>query len=752
MNKVDAARELLRRKVATESFRDFLVFMETGFEFSAHHVLMIKELESVERGDTRNLMLMLPPGSAKSTYSSIYFPSWYLGRNPKNCVIACSHTLELAERFGRRARNVVGNELFRLLFDLGLSPDSQAAGRWETGLGGEYFAAGVGGSITGRRADLGIIDDPVKSREAADSEVQREMAWQWYLNDFLTRLKPGARQVVVQCMTGDTKVLMSDMTETNLCDLKAGDFVKTYENGRLTDTFVVDLRSQGEDDIYEISTSSGRKLRANLRHPFLVNSNGYMSWKRLGQLSVGDCLVSLPSGGIGKESPALNVKNRQEARGCVTLTTTKQDGLPGLGRRPHVTTQDKTQSCDTDTKSHQRTIRKFLKDKMDYAQFVDQKTGVLNTGEDAYVLTTATKQELSEDYYATTVTCLLEEAQQKKYLSEQQSICDFTTDKIVEIKKAGIEEVFDVQIARTENFIANGCVSHNTRWHEDDLAGRILEREADQWRVISLPMEAEGGDPLGRKEGELLWPEWFDQEMVDRAKADARSWSALYQQRPRPVGGGEFRRDWVNFYQSQPDGMKDSTNRYILVDAANEKRKGNDYTAMWVVGLGHDSNVYVLDLVRDRLNLTERTSELFRLHRKWKPMDVRYEKYGMMTDIEHIKTVQDSLNYRFHITEVGGNTPKNDRIRRLIPYFEQNRMWFPSSLHRTMHDGVTRELINDFVEKELLAFPVGKHDDMLDSLARLVEPELSLTWPSQDEEYKPRRYEKKVQSGSVWTA
>lgn len=489
MNKVDAARELLRRKVATESFRDFLVFMETGFEFSAHHVLMIKELESVERGDTRNLMLMLPPGSAKSTYSSIYFPSWYLGRNPKNCVIACSHTLELAERFGRRARNVVGNELFRLLFDLGLSPDSQAAGRWETGLGGEYFAAGVGGSITGRRADLGIIDDPVKSREAADSEVQREMAWQWYLNDFLTRLKPGARQVVVQ-----------------------------------------------------------------------------------------------------------------------------------------------------------------------------------------------------------------------------------------------------------------------TRWHEDDLAGRILEREADQWRVISLPMEAEGGDPLGRKEGELLWPEWFDQEMVDRAKADARSWSALYQQRPRPVGGGEFRRDWVNFYQSQPDGMKDSTNRYILVDAANEKRKGNDYTAMWVVGLGHDSNVYVLDLVRDRLNLTERTSELFRLHRKWKPMDVRYEKYGMMTDIEHIKTVQDSLNYRFHITEVGGDTPKNDRIRRLIPYFERNRMWFPSSLHRTMHDGVTRELINDFVEKELLAFPVGKHDDMLDSLARLVEPELSLTWPSQEEEYKPRRYEKKVQSGSVWTA
>jgi hypothetical protein len=91
----------------------------------------------------------------------------------------------------------------------------------------------------------------------------------------------------------------------------------------------------------------------------------------------------------------------------------------------------------------------------------------------------------------------------------------------------------------------------------------------------------------------------------------------------------------VNYYNGKAEDIKDSTNRYLLVDDANEKRKGNDYTAMWVVGLGQDENIYVLDLVRDRLNLTERSNEVMRLHRKWKPREVRYEKYGMMADIDH---------------------------------------------------------------------------------------------------------------------
>lgn len=141
-------------------------------------------------------MVFMPPGSAKSTYASVLFPPWILAQNPKLTIIAASHTVELAERFGRRVRNLI-SEHGRIL-GYNLAPDSQAAGRWDTAQGGEYFAAGVRGPITGRRADLALIDDPVKSREEADSEIIRERVKDWYVNDLYTRLKPGGRVVLIQ--------------------------------------------------------------------------------------------------------------------------------------------------------------------------------------------------------------------------------------------------------------------------------------------------------------------------------------------------------------------------------------------------------------------------------------------------------------------------------------------------------------------------------------------------------------------------
>jgi predicted phage terminase large subunit-like protein len=157
-----------------------------------HHQLLIEKLERLARGEIKRLMFFLPPGSAKSTYGSVLFPSWYMGNHPTHSVIAASHSKELAERFGRRVRNIVGSPVFRDTFGFGLSGDSGAAGRWETSLGGEYFAVGVDASVTGRRAHLGIIDDPVKGRVEADSTTVRNHTWEWYKADFWTRLVPGA--------------------------------------------------------------------------------------------------------------------------------------------------------------------------------------------------------------------------------------------------------------------------------------------------------------------------------------------------------------------------------------------------------------------------------------------------------------------------------------------------------------------------------------------------------------------------------
>lgn len=156
----------------------------------------------------------MPPGSAKSTYASIIYPAWYLAQGGA-AIIAASHTAELAERWGRRTRNLVAEHSATLGY--GLSADSQAAGRWETTNGGEYFAAGVGGAITGRRADLAIIDDPVRSREDADSEVTRNKTWEWYKSDLYTRLKPGGRIVLIQ-----TRWHEDDLAGRVLAEMEAG--------------------------------------------------------------------------------------------------------------------------------------------------------------------------------------------------------------------------------------------------------------------------------------------------------------------------------------------------------------------------------------------------------------------------------------------------------------------------------------------------------------------------------------------------
>jgi predicted phage terminase large subunit-like protein len=167
-----------------------------GVEPAPHHRLIINRLVRVSRGEFNRLAIFMPPGSAKSTYGSILFPAWYLGQHPTHSILAASHTTELAEKWGRRVRNLL-NERGPVL-KLSVSEDNAAAGRWSVKQGGEYYSAGVGVGIAGFRADLAIIDDPVRSREDADSALVRERTWDWFKSDLSTRLKPGGRIVLIQ--------------------------------------------------------------------------------------------------------------------------------------------------------------------------------------------------------------------------------------------------------------------------------------------------------------------------------------------------------------------------------------------------------------------------------------------------------------------------------------------------------------------------------------------------------------------------
>ncbi len=163
-----------------------------------HHELLCEALEAVERGDIPNLMVFMPPGSAKSKFCSHMFPAWYMGRNPTDNIICSSFATTMAERFGKKVRNTVDTSEFEDIFDVRMSHDTTAKGDWATTDGGEYYAAGVDAAVTSRRADLGVVDDPVKGRKEADSETIQENTWQWFLTEFKTRMKPGGKIVIIQ--------------------------------------------------------------------------------------------------------------------------------------------------------------------------------------------------------------------------------------------------------------------------------------------------------------------------------------------------------------------------------------------------------------------------------------------------------------------------------------------------------------------------------------------------------------------------
>lgn len=184
-----AARELLRRDLAQESLIAFTRYTKPDYRPAGHHKLIADALERVERGQCKRLMIFMPPRHGKSELASRRFPAWFLGRNPDRSVIAASYNSELATDFGREVRDIVASRLFTNVFDVKLSENSQAAGRWHTNGRGGYVAAGVGTAVTGRGAHVLLIDDPFKDRVEADSEVTREKVWRWYTSTAYTRLE-----------------------------------------------------------------------------------------------------------------------------------------------------------------------------------------------------------------------------------------------------------------------------------------------------------------------------------------------------------------------------------------------------------------------------------------------------------------------------------------------------------------------------------------------------------------------------------
>lgn len=276
----------------------------------------------------------------------------------------------------------------------------------------------------------------------------------------------------------------------------------------------------------------------------------------------------------------------------------------------------------------------------------------------------------------------------------------------------------------SDNLAAEGGAFRvvGTRYHFNDTYGEMVRRKIAD--VRTYPCTKDGSENFEPDNCVLMAPE----TLMDKRRAQGQ-YTFGTQMLLNPMGDSSqgFKREWLCWSASRP--TREGVNVYLIVDPANTKKKKSDWTCMWAIGAGRDRNYVVLDVVRDKLNLKERADALFELHEKWLPLGVGYEEYGMQADIQFIEHLQNERNYRFKITPLGGSMSKPDRIKRLVPVFEEGRMYLPRQKHRTIYDGSTINLIESFVEEEYAAFPVAVHDDMLDCMARILDEDLKIKWP-----------------------
>ena len=220
--------ELKQRKLSQTKFLAFVREVWPTFIAGRHHAKMADAFERVANGTCKRLIINMPPRHTKSEFASYLLPAWFLGKYPHKKIIQCSHTAELAVGFGRKVRNLVDTDAYKAIFpDLALASDSKAAGRWNTNKQGDYFAIGVGGAVTGKGADVLIIDDPHSEQEAAIAEINPDIydkTYEWYTSGPRQRLQPGGAIVIVM-----TRWSKRDLTGQILKDAAANDSIGEWE-------------------------------------------------------------------------------------------------------------------------------------------------------------------------------------------------------------------------------------------------------------------------------------------------------------------------------------------------------------------------------------------------------------------------------------------------------------------------------------------------------------------------------------------
>ena len=708
-----------------------------------------------------------------SEIASKTFPAWHLGNFPDHEIIACSYNISLAMGFSKKIKALFDDPAYQSVFDARLHPDNRSTEEWSIhNHSGGYVAAGVGGGITGKGAHILIIDDPIKNAEEADSATTRESLWDWYGSTAYTRLAPGAGVLVIQCMTGDTPVRMADGVEQRLDSLAAGDAIATYDKGVLSTSTVSAVKSNGHDSVFKITTRCGKVVRANDRHPFLVALNGELKWIRTKNLTTAHRIVTLKGNEGSGQALYAQLKDAQSqlAVGDSALRTTiRKNGQTGTAPQASIQLHGATPTSNTATASPVPNSTLYSKVKKAYALFARSLLALTNhiTGKINSPSTTATTQVKSEGYSVTTATRGSDILELSQWHLPLPDTSDFTLSEIVSIELDGVEEVFDLQVERTENFIANGVVSHNTWWHDDDLAGRLQQAmasdpESDQFEIIKYPAIAEHDEYLDldtdaivhdvapangkllRLKGDPLHEARYDIKKLKRIKATIanRFWAALYQQNPVPDDGAYFVKE---HFKRGPLPMRKTSNVSIAWDFAISEKQHNDYTVGSVGLQDFDDVLHIAEMVRfksgDAFVIVD---AILNTAKRWyhPSLTIGVEDGQIYRSIEALlKKRMREMNFYPPIVVLRPITDKQARGRALQGRMQQGMVSFN-------HEGEWY----DVARNEMLRFPAGVHDDCVDSLAWLAQLAVGKEPPQRAKEAKVKSWRDKLRGGSSNTS
>lgn len=714
---------------------------------------LVKAVADVEHGKSRWLTVSMPPRSGKSQMISVYLPIWLLHKHSDWKIGLISHSPSLATAWGRQVRREVeehGSEL-----GIEVASDAGAISEWQTVDGGSVTSRSAPGqTITGLGFKVLVVDDPVKDFAAAHSQNARDALWDWWTANTVSRLEPPSLVIVVGCLTAESPVLMANGTETRIADLEPGDMVVTYQNGEWTTAPVTRWANVGADRIYTLRMASGRVVRGNAKHPFLVrDTEGVERWARMDSLKPGDRIVAMSSTVTGKASSARSTDATHPSvlEDCASTTTMPPGGPWDTG----ATLPSRTGGLisGTGTASTPRTTRSYLRSRVAYAESAG---GVLLprtlTEKVSSSPITITSPDEYGDCCATTATSSSGTELPPSYLRSLPPTCDL----VESIELGDYEDVYDIEVAGTHSFVVNGLATHNTRWHEDDLIGRLLSSDyqgsPDLWERIEFPAIAETDDVLGRTPGQPLYSPLLDEsegEAVERwaevrETVGSYSWASLYQQHPAPATGEIFDSDWWRFWTTNPASATED-GRVVYLDPEDTRYGANGgtprtdehestrvETGRWLDSWdctfkGTDSSDYVVGQrwlrrgpyryliaqTRGRWSFTETLERMDR----WCSPESAYGEHvheRLVEEAANGAAVIDVMRQKISgLVPVNPRDPKDVRARAVTPEVESHHVLLPYP------GDAGNEWVGDLLD-EFRNFPHGAHDDQVDSATQAL--------------------------------